>query len=166
MGEDVLQDLYDHAIRTRVGMGVLVQGPAGPPDSSKIVNVWLSDRAPDWQIGLKVANTDLPVILGFLLASPDLGQIRLCTAVRDPAQAANARLFLEALIDQGRLPASTTANVSTKPFMEALSTVGAADIHLLGLPAVIDVDRLREIRDAVGCPCLFLRDSGQESLLA
>ena len=161
-----LQDLRDHGVRTRMGMGLLIPGPAGPPDGGRRINVWLSDRAPDWQIGLKVANTDLPVLLGMLLASPQQGRIRLHTAVRDADEADNALAFLNALIDQGRLPASTTAAVSTQPFMKALQTAGSADLHLLGLPQDIDLARLREIRDAVDGPCLFLRDSGQESLLA
>jgi len=166
LAESELQSLRDHGKRTRIGMGLLLPGPAGPAESGNTINVWLSDRSPEWELGLKVANTDLPVLLGMLLATPDAGRIRLCTAVRDPSEEENARAFLAALIDQGRLPASTTANVSTSPFMEALESAGPADIHLLGLPEIIDLERLREIRDAVDGPCLFLRDSGQESLLA
>ncbi len=166
MGQEALQNVRDHGVRTRIGMALLLSGPAGPPDSGKTINVWLSERTPDWELGLKVANTDLPVLLGLLLARPDHGQIRLCSAVRNPAQEADTRAFLMALIDQGRLPASTTANVTTLPFLEALSHAEPADIHLLGLPETIDVERCRTIRDAAGGPCLFLRDSGQESLLA
>ena len=166
MSQEALQNLNEHAELTQIGVGLLIPGPKGPPNSGKVVNVWLSDRSPGWEIGLKVANTDLPVLLGLLLSTPQRGEIRLCTAVRDPTEAGNAQAFLDTLIHQGRLPKSTTAHVSTQPFLEALEKAGKADIHLLGLPADIDLARLRQIRDAVDGPCLFLRDSGQESLLA
>jgi amino acid permease len=166
MPQDAIQELRDHGLRTHIGMGLLILGPAGPPDQGRTVHVWLSDRSPEWQIGLKVANTDLPVLLGLLLSSPSRGRLVLHTAVRDPDQAPQARVFLNTLIEQGRLPASTQASVSTAPFMEALKAAGPADIHLLGLPQYIDLERLRAIRDTVDGPCLFLRDSGQESLLA
>ena len=166
LDQAALQDLRDHGVRTHIGMGLLLPGPAGTPEGGGRINVWLSDRSPDWQIGLKVANTDLPVLLGLILAAREGGRIALHTAVRDPQEADNALAFLNTLIDQGRLPASTRAAVSTQPFMTALQSAERADLHLLGLPQEIDLERLRAIRDAIGGPCLFLRDSGQESLLA
>jgi hypothetical protein len=161
-----LQALRDHGQDTSIGMAVLLAGPKGPPHHGNTIHIWLSDRSPDWEISLRVANTDLPVLLGILLAQPDGGRIRLHTAVRNPDQAANAEAFLATLIDQGRMPVSTTAHVSTQSFLEAMASAGGADLHILGLPERIDVGRLREIRDAAAGPCLFLQDSGQESLLA
>ena len=161
-----VQSLRDHGQETGIGTGLLLEGPDGAPRTGKHVNVWLSDRSPSWELSLHLVNTDLPVLMAWLLTKPRQGQIRLYTAIRDPEQAEAARRFLAALIDQGRLPPNTVAHVSTRPFFEALAEAEPADLHLLGLPATIDLDRLREIRDAAGGPCLFLQDSGQESLLA
>jgi hypothetical protein len=162
-----LQACRDHGQSIGTGMALLLGGPDGSIlRSASSVSVWLSDRSPDWEIGLRVVNTDLPVLLAWLLTHPVDGQVRLNTAVRDPAQRHAARAFLETLVDQGRLPPTTTVHVSTSPFLEALGESPVAELTLLGLPATIELDRLRQIRDAVRGPCLFLQDSGQESLLA
>lgn len=164
--QETLQALRDHGQQTGIGTALLLPGPDGPPTRGRTVNVWLSDRSPDWELGLKLVNTDLPVLLAWLLTRRHHGHIRLCTAIRDPRQLVAAEAFLKALVDQGRLPPDTAVTVSTQPFLEALRTAPPADLNLMGLPATIELDRLHAIRDAAGGPCLFLQDSGQESLLA
>ena len=166
MAPELIQGLRDHGQQMGIGTALLVPGPEGGPRKGAVVDVWLSDRSPDWQLGLTLVNTDLPVLLGWLLTRVNSGTIRLCTSVRDPAEAPKARAFLEDLVDQGRLPPKTSSHVFTTPFLESLAGHEGADIVLLGLPAEIELDRLRAIRDAAGRPCLFLQDSGQESLLA
>lgn len=163
---EVLQAARDHGQTVGMGMALFLTGPGGRMRPPEEVHVWLSDRSPGWEIGLHVVNTDLPVLFAWLLTKAVGGRICLHTAIRDPAQRNQAQRFLEALIEQGRLPADTTAHVATTPFMQAVGAPSQADLHVLGLPATIDVDRLRAIRDAAGAPCLFLQDSGQESLLA
>ncbi len=163
--EPQLQVLIDHGQRTRIGLALLLTGPDGPCGRGQAINVWLSDRSPDWSLGLRVYNTDLPVLLAYLITRPRQGELRLWTAVRDPASEPAARRFLDDIIEQGRLP-HTTAHVSTAPFLEAVSQAPPADLHVFGIASEIDLDRLREVRDATSGSCLFLRDSGQESLLA
>jgi amino acid transporter len=166
MPDAQLQGLRDHAVGLGIGVALLLPGPDGPPHEGSAINVWLSDRSPDWHIGLHVVNTDLPVLLAWLMTRPSRGQVRLFVCVRDPAEAQNAHTFLTELIAQGRLPPNTMPHVTTKPFMEALGSAPPADLTLFGLAPTISLERFTQLRDATGGSCLFLQDSGQETLLA
>jgi amino acid transporter len=151
----------------RRGLAVLVADPQAPPiTAARDVTVWVGDRSPTWEIGLRIANLDLPLLAGMLLATWRDGRLRLATAVADPEQIAPARAFLDTLVELGRLPGDTERRVAPLPFAEALEEAPAADVTLLGLPLTPRVDGIRAIRDRVGGTCMFLKDSGRESVLA
>ena len=86
--------------------------------------------------------------------------------IRTIEDKANAFGFLVRLSDQGRLPRNTEVHVGEGAFLDAASDSPYSDIHIFGLPTTIDKRRLSAIRDACGGACLFLLDSGQESILA
>jgi amino acid transporter len=161
----VIQEVVDHA--RRIGMGVVLafDDPAAPMRPCGAVNVWLSDRTPDWSVALHVANLDLPVLLAYLVTRPRQGVVRLASVVREDWARPAAERFLGDVIELGRLP-DTTAHVLGGTLDQRLSDAPAADLHIFGLSNHVDLKRLREIRDRAGAPCLFVQDSGQESALA
>ncbi|MEZ4237961.1 MAG: hypothetical protein R3F59_17820 [Myxococcota bacterium] len=164
--EAVVQDVVDHA--RRIGMGVvLVVAPEGAPPlrPCRAVNVWLSDRTPDWTLGLHVANLDLPVLLAYLVTRPREGAVRLATVVRDEGARAAAGRFLADVIELGRLPA-TSAHVLGGTLANRLADAPEAELAVFGLPQRVELARLAEIAGQAGGPCLFVQDSGQESALA
>ena len=163
LGREALQSLRVYAQGAGVGVGLFF--PAAKHPTGQDVHVWLSDRAPEWEVGLHLVNTDLPVLLAWLASYPVGGRLTLHCVVGAQAHARDAEQFLATLVEQGRLPTITGTRVHTEPFLEALGGIGG-DLHLLGLADVVDLERLGAIRRAVGAPCLFLADSGQESLLA
>jgi amino acid transporter len=164
--EAELQPVLDHCRAHGLGLGLYLHHPkTGGPQRNE-VTVWLSDRSPDWPLHLHMANLDLPVLLALLLTRGS-GTLRLATVVRDPASSDAAERWLRQLIDMGRLPASTRTTVLHGSFLEALGHPSArADLHLLGLGERVESERLDAFRQASGAACLFLVDSGQESLLA
>lgn len=161
-----LQLIVDRCHARRVGMGVFVPHPDGSLGRAKQVTVWLSERSPDWRLNMHNANLDLPVLIGYLLSRHPGASLRLATVVRSIDDRAAANEFLQRLIDQGRLPNATDVFVGEGEFLAAAATSPYSDIHLFGLPTTIDKARIVEIRDACGGACLFLLDSGQESILA
>jgi solute carrier family 12 sodium/potassium/chloride transporter 2 len=161
-----LQILVDHCHSRRMGLGLFMPHPDGALGRGKIINVWLSERSPDWALTIHNANLDLPVLFGYLLARQPGARIRLATVVRAIEDRADAFAFLHRLIEQGRLPEDTETHVGEGSFIPAVQSSPYADVHLFGLPTTIDRDRIEEIRDASGGACVFLLDSGQESLLA
>jgi len=163
--EAVLQQICDHARRYGVGVVLVLDDVEHFMVSPLAVNVWLSDRSPDWVLGLHVANLDLPVLLAYLLTRERSGRVRLVSVLSNGAWRAAAQRFLEDIADLGRLP-DTTCHVVTGGFADALRGFQSADVNLLGLPQQLDLQRLRELQRATGAPCLFVHDSGNESALA
>jgi len=161
-----LQLLVDHCHSRRMGLGIFMPHPDGALGRGKIINVWLSERSPDWALTIHNANLDLPVLFGYLLARQPGARIRLATVVRAIDDRADAYAFLQRLIEQGRLPEDTESHVGEGAFIPAVQASPYADVHLFGLATTIDRERIEEIRDACGGGCVFLLDSGQESLLA
>ena len=161
-----LQAVLDHCRQHGLGLGIYLHHPRIKAEQRNELTVWLSDRSPDWPLHLHMANLDLPVLLAFLLTKQG-GRIKLATAVRDPATEASAERWLWQLIDMGRLPSGTRAKVLPGPILDVISQDAArADLHLLGLGERVDPARLKAFRQEAGAACLFLVDSGQESLLA
>jgi amino acid permease len=161
----VLQEVIDHARACKVGIVLAFDDPEVRIDSCRAVNVWLSDRSPDWALSLHVANLDLPVLLAYLVTLPVAGEVRLITALRDQQSMSAAQQFLTDVIELGRLP-RTEPVVRVGSLFDALEDVPPAELHILGLPPKVDLAALQRIRDAAGAPCWFVLDSGQESALA
>jgi amino acid transporter len=135
-------------------------------DGKQAINIWLSDRSPDWSMSLRLANIDLPVLIGLLLAESCQGHMRLVTAIQDTGEYYKAQEFLANLIDMGRLPLGTTAHVFHGDFLQQLGNAPPADIHLFGISPEVDPNRLKAIQSKVGSLCIFLMDSGYESAIA
>ena len=161
-----LQVVLDHCHRREIGLAVFLPHPEGGIGRGRDATVWLSERSPDWELRLHNANLDLPVLLAYLLVRSGRGQMRLSSVVRSAGEKDAAREFLGRLIRAGRLPPSTDVEVAAGDFLAAVRASPYADIHLFGIATTVDVPRLEAIRDAAGGACLFLMDSGQESVLA
>lgn len=151
----------------RRGLAVHAAGeePWDPARRGEIA-VWVSDRSPDWQLGLHLANLDLPMLAGLLLSDYRGGRLNIASAVADPDQVEPARTFLGELVELGRLSKDTGRHAVSRPFMEALGTTVKADICLLGLAAEPQVASLCAMQERANGACLFLKDSGRESVLA
>lgn len=156
----------DHCRRLSVGLLLWQPHPQGGIGARRAIDVWISDRAPQWRLELHVTNLDLPVLVGLLLAEAWQAELRLCTSPRDPADAAAAEAFLRAVVDQARLPRRTTVHVLPGPFAAALTQAPPADLHLFGMPPALSRARLDEVAAACQGSCLWLLDSGHESALA
>ncbi len=161
-----LQRIVDQCHARRVGMGVFVPHPEGSLGRATQYTVWLSERSPEWKLDMHNANLDLPVLVGHLLSAQAGATLRLATVVRTIEDRSSAFEFLQRLVDQGRLGNDTEIFVGDGDFLEVAAASPYADVHLFGLPTTIDKERLIEIRDACGGACVFLLDSGQESILA
>lgn len=132
----------------------------------KGINVWLSDRSPEWNLSLRIANVDLPVLMGFLLSEATSAPMRLLTVIREPDQKDAARRFLRQLMDMGRLPSTTRSRVLEGAFLEQLKEAPKADVNVFGVSSNIDFKRLKIIQKQTKGICLFLMDSGHESAIA
>jgi amino acid transporter len=149
-----------------LGVAFYLGAPVEVSTLAKVkINVWLSDRSPEWNMSLRLVNIDLPVLLGVLLVNGGSGRMRLITVIDDAAEKPKARRFLKDLVDMGRLPLGTSVQVCQGSFMEQLQNAPSADITLFGITPAVRLERMKEMQLAAGGLCLFLMDSGCESAL-
>ena len=150
----------------RIGIALLARHPVVELGREQLINVWVREQGPAWELGLRLSNMDLSVLLAYQLATNWGGEITLCMAVDDADTAIKAQDYLRELTVLARLPGHTHVRVVESPFHDAVRQVPSADINLFGLPDDFRPDFLREVIDIVDASCLFVRDSGDESALA
>ena len=91
--------------------------------------------------------------------------MRLITVLDDENSTEEARQFLEAVIELGRIPRTRVMAVAA-PFDEYLPQAPQADVSIFGLGGRLDFPFMRRMVDETRSTCLFARDSGRESALA
>lgn len=150
-----------------VGLGAAVYAPhrAAALGRRRHINVWIRDRSPDWRISWDIGNLDLSLLGAYQLARNWDARLRILMVVEDPADEEQARSFLEDLKRLARLPDAETF-VDTGVFGDYVARAPQADVSVFGLVERPDFDELARLVDRSRSTCLFVRDSGQESVLA
>ena len=163
---DELQQLVDKTAAYQMGIALLARHPVIELGREQLINVWVSNQGPDWQIDLKQGNMDLGILLAYQLARNWNGRITLRMAVPDEETKEKAEKFLDELTDLARLPRNTMCKVSVSSFMDALAQTPRADLSVFGLAREPDLTFVQTLVQKVNGSCIFVRDSGDESALA
>jgi len=150
-----------------LGVGTMIYAPhpTAGLGQRRHLNVWVRDRSPDWRISWDIGNLDLSILSAYKLSRNWDATIRLVMVVDEPSQRTEARGFLTDLTELARLP-ETEIVVRAGRFEDQVSRVPQADVSVFGLVASPDFERLRRLVELSSSTCLFVRDSGQESVLA
>lgn len=162
-----LRRLLCRAADFRMGVILYVPHPLVGLGQEQVVNVWVREQGPEWELGLRLVNMDLALLLAYQLARNWHGRINLCMAVPDATTRERAAAFLRQLIDVARLPSGTNVILFEGSFWDALPRAPRADLSLLGLQLENpDLDFVARVAAVTDASCLFVRDSGDESALA
>jgi len=163
--EEEFAELLGEAAREEIG--TLVHAPhvhAGLGER-RTINVWIRDRSPDWRLSMDIGNLDLPILVGYKLLKNWDASMRLITALDSEESLSEARQFLEAVLELGRIPRTRVVAVA-QPFAEYLPQAPQADVSVFGLGDELDFAFARRMVDETRSTCLFASDSGRESALA
>ncbi len=165
--EESLQHMLDHAAENELGVILYMDNPLTALGREQVLNVWLREQSPAWEIGLELSNLDLALLLAYQLARNwNAAQINLITVVKDEEERANGEAFMARLIDLGRMPKQTQAIVAVGALEDFLPLAPQADLNILGLQQTVDVAFMQRMIDETDSTCIFVRDSGLESALA
>jgi solute carrier family 12 (potassium/chloride transporters), member 9 len=164
--QETLQGFVDTAADNQMGVALLYQHPEAALGHERRLNIWVSDRSPHWQLGLRLVNLDLSLLLGYQLYRNWRGPLRLLTVCREPSEMENGRNFLNQLVDDARLPNHTQRHVYQGTLLERVREAPQADLNIFGLAQQVDKAFLETLVRRSGSSCLFVRDSGRESALA
>ncbi len=161
-----LQQLVDKTHAYQMGVALLARHPVVALGREQLINVWVSNQGPKWKHDLRESNLDLAILLAYQLAQNWNGRINLCMAVPDEETKAKAATFLTELISLARLPKTTQVILSLAPFEDALAQTPRADLSIFGLSRQPDLAFNWNLAQLVKGSCVFVRDSGDESVLA
>ena len=163
--DESLQYLLNHARQNEIGILLYADNPQAGLGREQIINVWLREQSPNWEVGLRLPNLDLSLLLAYQLAHNWQGRLNLITVVAEEADQASAEAYLAQLIDLGRMPKGTQIVVGVGDFDLFLTKAPDADLNMFGLQMRADVAHMRHLMTATGTTCVFVRDSGTESAL-
>ena len=164
--EEEISEIVASAREHRFGVVVRSPHPVADLGQERMINVWVRDQSPDWQLSLKMASIDLSLLLSLQIREAWDGRIRLLSIVRDEESVAGARGFLEDLWVQARVPGEPAVHVECGDFRSLVSSAPRADLNVMGLANEVDFGAQSELVAATGSTCLFVQASGRESALA
>jgi amino acid transporter len=161
-----LQEIIAKSRSSQVGVLLFARHPAAGLGLEKSINLWVSDRSPDWPITMDLGNLDICLLIAYLLKRNWDAELTMITVVEQAEQLANAEAFLGRLAELARLPKGTKRTALVGTFQDSLSTVPPADLNVIGMPGEVNLDDIRRTVDLSRASCAFVLASGQESALA
>jgi hypothetical protein len=161
-----IQFIVDRAADNQLGVILYVDNPNAALGREQVINVWMREQSPTWQVGLRLPNLDLSLLLAYQLARNWHGQINLITVVADESERGNAEHYLRQLMDLGRMPSGTKPIVATGSLDTFLECAPQADVNIFGLQEQINLALMQQLMTQTEASCIFVRDSGYESALA
>jgi amino acid transporter len=157
-----MQSLVDSTAAYKMGVALLARHPVVELGRETLINIWLSSRAPEWDVSTRTGNNHLALLLSYQLARNWDGQINLCMAVSEDEKE-HAQDYLNQVALQARLQRNTQVHVRVGVFREQVNQVPRADLNVFGLPKPADLTFCREMVELVEGSCVFVRDSGEEN---
>ena len=164
--EATIQGFVDTADAHNLGVALLHEHPEAALSQERRVNVWVTDQSPEWSLGMRMPNLDLPLLLALQIRHDWHCTLRLVTVCSEADEMPNARRFHEQLIEDARLPADTESFVMQGAFFEKVAKAPEVDLNIFGIARTADPDAMQRLVEITGTSCLFVRDSGRESALA
>jgi len=151
-----LEDMIAVAVREKMGIAIYSQHVKNALGNKDTLNVWLRRSSP---------NKDLAILMAIQLNRNWNGQLRFITAVDNEEEGTLAQGAQERLFDRARLPGTTEAVILVGNFKEVLSTAPHADLNIFGISNELDGNTMHNLAAAVNTSCLFVKDSGVESMV-
>jgi hypothetical protein len=164
--DNELKPVMKESIRLEVGILLFNLHTTALLGQRNTINVWVSDRRGNWQLdGLEIGNLDLSILVAYKLKMNWNARIRLITVVNNQDDEAKANDFLKSLISLARLP-ETLIEVNVGQFNEFVLQAPPADLNIFGMQDTLPFYFIKNMSSKTNSSCLFVRDSGHESILA
>ena len=113
----------------------------------------------------KEGNLDLAILVGFRLAQRHKMRLRLITTLNDESENNEAMYYLHQIVDVARLPNGTDAQTVQGDLFQSVSKAPTAAVNIFGLPNPYQQDFVHHLLEISQDACLFVKSSGNESVL-
>jgi amino acid transporter len=163
--EETIRRMVRRARRLRTGVILFADHPEARLGRRQSVNVWIRDQSPDWKVGMRLGNMDMSLLLGHILRTAWGGRLTVVCIVADEQETEAAREFVRRVADLARLPAVDIV-IRSGTMEEQIPRVPTADLDVFGMSGEPDFAFARHVLETTASSCLFVRDSGEENVLA
>ena len=163
--ETEIRPVIKESIRLEIGVLLFSAHPTARLGQRNTINVWVRDRKDNWSLGWDIGNLDLSTLIAYKLKTNWDAKIRLITVIDDEKEKDNALTFLKSLVTLARLP-QTLTEVHVGDFRTIVNQAPSADINIFGMEESLTFEFIKEITTRTNSSCLFVKDSGHESILA
>ncbi len=163
--EEELQSMIEIAQENHFAVIFLASHPDSGLGRSRHVNLWVRDQSPSWRLSFNMANLDLPLLTALMLIKNWKINLRLITLVADPAWMEKARHYLNDLMALARMPKGYEIIVEREDFGGFVEKAPHADLNIFGLGKSVNKKAMESLVRQCESTCLFVRDSGHESVL-
>ena len=163
--ETEIRPVIKESIRLEIGVLLFSAHPTARLGQRNTINVWVRDRKDNWSLGWDIGNLDLSTLIAYKLKTNWDAKIRLITVIDDEKEKDNALTFLKSLVTLARLP-QTLTEVHVGDFRTIVNQAPSADINIFGMEESLTFEFIKEITTSTNSSCLFVKDSGHESILA
>jgi hypothetical protein len=163
--EKELRPVMRECIRLEIGVLLFRSHPTANLGKRKMINVWVSDRQGAWTLGWDIGNLDLSTLVAYKLKKNWGATIRLITVIRNEKEKEEATQFLTDLVTLARLP-GTLIEVHQGSFHTQVTNAPHADLNIFGMDEELPFEFVEEVTMKTQSSCLFVKDSGHESILA
>jgi solute carrier family 12 (sodium/potassium/chloride transporter), member 2 len=159
-----LAEIIETALQTQIGVLIFSDLHHHGLDIRRRINVWFSDRSPEWEVSFDLGNQDLAVLTGYKLMKNWDARLCFVAALEDERRKDAAKHFLHTFASLARIPQAEVALQPGGP--EGAIQIESGDLNIIPVEPRPDFATLRRISEKLGTPCLFTIDSGKESVLA
>ncbi|UCD59720.1 MAG: Na-K-Cl cotransporter [Flavobacteriaceae bacterium] len=163
--ETEIRPVIRESIRLEIGVLLYSSHPTALLGRRNMINVWVSDRTNNWDVGWDIGNLDLSILIAYKLKKNWDASIRLIIVIKDEKERENAQNFLNLLINLARLP-ETLTEVRIGNFKDMVANAPSADLNIFGMQENLRFEFVQEMTLSTNSSCLFVKDSGHESILA
>lgn len=156
--DSFLSELIQLGIKSKLGMVILLANPQKRFGKKEKINVWIrSSSAP---------NLSLTVLIAVLLSKNWSCSVNLVSMVSEISEKSIKESSLDSIIKRGRLPRDTTTTVLIGKFPNfPQRDIPYADLNIFGtVTNEAKLSYARELWEMCNTSCLFIKDSGQESM--
>ncbi|MBO6632132.1 MAG: Na-K-Cl cotransporter, partial [Psychroserpens sp.] len=160
-----LKPVMNESIRLEIGVLLFSLHKTALLGQRNTINVWVSDRRGNWELGWDIGNLDLSILIAYKLKMNWNAQIRLIMVTEHEEDIEKATDFLDRLINLARLP-QTMTEVRLGKFIDIVQDAPSADLNIFGMEPNLKYDFIKDMTIKTSSSCLFVKDSGHESILA
>lgn len=163
--QEELQAMIDIAEENHLGVVFQAKHRDTGMGRSRHVNLWVRDQSPNWRLGFDLANIDLPLLIALMLMRNWQVRLRLICLVSDREWIEKAQNYLSDLMVLARMPKGYEILVEHDRFTDFWEKAPQADLNIFGLSNTADKGVMENLVHKCESTCLFVRDSGHESIL-